>query len=302
VSSVKLALNPYGLAAHYADPSVVARLAQLGESAGFDQFVLTDHVAMSVGSDQYPYGPWPTPLDFPWWEPMTTLAVVAGATHSIGLTTGVLISPLRSAVLLAKQAATLDQLSGGRFELGIGVGWQEAEFVASGVPFATRKAYFVEHLRVMKLLWQEPCVTFRGDFIDLDRIYSSPHPQQAKGIPVSVGVAPTPSNLSWLVELADGYLPIEDDPEVYAPHFAWVRQALFDAGRDPEGFIFRVRLRTLNDATGQPGIRETFQQLPRLEELGATAAEFYPFMFLRGNSPHELEDVIAECGQLMRED
>lgn len=73
--------------------------------------------------DQYPYGPWPTPLDFPWWEPMTVMGVVAGAARSLRLSTGVLLSTLRPAALLAKQAATLDQLSGRRLELGIGVGW-----------------------------------------------------------------------------------------------------------------------------------------------------------------------------------
>ncbi len=298
---MKSALNPYGLAAQFADPDIIVATAQMAEAAGFAQFVLTDHVVMGPATDTYPYGPWPTPLEFPWWEPLTTLAVVAGATRRIRLATGVLIAPLRSAVLLAKQAATLDQLSGGRLDLGLGVGWQEAEYVASGVPFASRRRYFIEQLRVMKRLWRESPVDFAGEFVRLDGIYCSPRPLQQPGIPLSIGMAPTARNLDWMMELADGYLPIADDPAKYGPELALLRESLVGAGRPLASFEIRVRLKTLMDPTGQPDLAATLRQVPALSALGVTAVEFYPIIFLRQNSRDALEDLIGRCAEILRD-
>jgi len=298
---MKFAINQYGLAHHYGDPAAIVRGAQLAEAAGFDMFVVTDHLVMGEQTDQYPYGQWPTPLDFPWWEPMTVMAVVAGATQRLRLSTGVLLAPLRPTALLAKQAATLDQLSGGRLELGLGVGWQKAEYDAVRVDFATRRRYFVEQLRVMRLLWMEKCVSFQGEFHSFDRIYCHPQPRQLGGVPICVGIAPSEANLKWIVELADGWLPIDDDPSVYGPMIARVKAALEEAGRDPGRFTFRARFPYVVGADGQPSLRATFERLPDIERAGITQVEVYPVVCLRTKAPSELEDVIAECGELMKE-
>lgn len=296
---MKFAVNQYGLAHHYGDPAAIVRTAQLAESAGFDQFVVTDHVVMGEQVDQYPYGPWPTPLDFPWWEPMTVMAVVAGATRSLRLSTGVLLSTLRPAALLAKQAATLDQLSGGRLELGIGVGWQKTEFDAVGVEFSTRKARFIEQIRVMKRLWTEECVTFQGEFHHFDRVYCHPQPWQQGGVPLYVGIAPSDSNLPWIAELADGWLPIDDDPAVYGPLITRVKEALRHVGRDPGRFTFRARLPIALGVDGQPSLRATFERLPEIERAGINQVEVYPIAYLRTNDVSELEDLMAQCGEFI---
>ncbi len=297
---IDVCLNQYGLAAHFGDAGVIVHAARLAEAAGFHQFVVTDHVVMSERTDTYPYGPWPTPWDYPWWEPMTTMSVVAGATSRIRLSTGVLLAPLRPTVLLAKQAATLDQLSGGRLDLGVGVGWQEAEFKASGVPFKTRKPYFVEQLRVMRKLWAERSVSYQGHFHDLEKIYCHPQPRQAGGIPLYVGVAPSRANLPWMVELTDGWLPIEGDPRIYAPMIRTIRDALAAGGRNADGFVFRARF-PMGTAAEPLSMRDTFEQLPYLAELGLTQVEFYPQFYLRTKDVEELGDVLREAGELIAE-
>jgi probable F420-dependent oxidoreductase len=276
------------------------RTAQLAERAGFGQFVITDHVVMGEQTHQYPYGPWPTPLDFPWWEPMTVLTAVAASTRTIGLTTGVLLSPLRPAALLAKQAASLDRLSGGRLELGLGAGWQEAEFAACRVDFRTRRSYFVEQIRVMKRLWTEPKVTFHGQFHAFDAIYCHPQPQQPEGVPIHVGIAPSDANLPWICELADGWLPIDDDPAVYEPLIARIKVALERAGRDPARFRFRARFPYVTDASGQASLARTFERVPELVRAGLTDIEVYPIVYLRSTATTELEDIIASCAEHIR--
>jgi probable F420-dependent oxidoreductase len=298
--TIRFAINTYGIAHHYGDPQAMIRMAQLAERAGFAQFVITDHVVMGEQVDQYPYGPWPTPLDFPWWEPMTVLTAVAASTRTIGLTTGVLLSPLRPAALLAKQAATLDRLSGGRLELGLGAGWQEAEFAACRVDFKSRRRYFVEQLRVMKRLWTEHKVSFHGEFHDLDDIYCHPQPQQPNGVPIHVGIAPSDANLPWICELTDGWLPIDDDPAVYGPLIGRIKDALERAGRDPASFRFRARFPYVTDSGGQPSLSATFDRVPELVRAGLTDIEVYPIVYLRSTAATELEDVIAHCAELMR--
>ena len=126
--------------------------ARIADEAGIGQLVLTDHVVMGENLDRYPYGRFPYPLEEPWPEPLTTLAAVAGCTKRIRLGTGVLIAALRPAVLLAKTLATLDALSGGRVDLGVGTGWQREEYQALGLPFEARGARLDDTLRACRTL------------------------------------------------------------------------------------------------------------------------------------------------------
>ncbi|MCI0632985.1 MAG: LLM class flavin-dependent oxidoreductase, partial [Actinobacteria bacterium] len=113
-------------------------LARRAEAAGVDTVIVPDHVVMSEHTEAYEWGPFPFPIEVPWLEPLTVLAAIAGATSRVRLATGILIAPLRPAIVLAKSVATLDVLSQGRVELGVGVGWQREEFEAAGFDFATR--------------------------------------------------------------------------------------------------------------------------------------------------------------------
>ena len=113
-------------------------LARAAEDAGVDRIVVVDHVVMGPHTDKYVWGKFPVPPDAPWFEPITMLTAIAAVTERVRLATGILIVPLRPAAFLAKQIATLDQLSNGRVDLGVGTGWQREEYDAAGVPWDER--------------------------------------------------------------------------------------------------------------------------------------------------------------------
>jgi alkanesulfonate monooxygenase SsuD/methylene tetrahydromethanopterin reductase-like flavin-dependent oxidoreductase (luciferase family) len=115
-------------------------LARVADESGIDQIALSDHVLMGERTDRYPYGTFPFAPDEPWMEPLTTLAAIASVTRRVRLATGILIAPLRPPPLLAKTIATLDVLSNGRVDFGVGVGWQREEYEASSVPFEDANA------------------------------------------------------------------------------------------------------------------------------------------------------------------
>ena len=122
-------------------------LARAADDAGIDRIVVVDHVVMGPHTENYVWGKFPVPPEAPWFEPLIVLAAIASATSRVRLATGILIAPLRPAVLLAKQAATLDVLSRGRLDLGVGTGWQREEYDAEGVDFAQRGAVAQRHAR-----------------------------------------------------------------------------------------------------------------------------------------------------------
>jgi len=171
------------------DVARVIEAARVVEVAGIDGVTVTDHVVMSTRTDRYPYGNFPLPLDFPWFEPLTLLAAVAGATRRIRLSTGVLIAPLRPAVLLAKMVATLDAVSGGRVDLGVGTGWQREEYEAAGIDFAGRGGRLVDLLRACRALWTAAPASFDSPSVRFADLYSLPHPRQNGGVPIWFGLA-----------------------------------------------------------------------------------------------------------------
>ena len=112
----------------------IADLAKMAEQAGVDRIMLTDHVVMGEHTDKYPYGPFPFPPETAWLEPLASLAHMAAVTSQVRFSTKILIAPLRPAAVLAKTLATMDVLSQGRLEVGVGTGWQREEYEAASVP------------------------------------------------------------------------------------------------------------------------------------------------------------------------
>lgn len=137
---VEVSLTISGLSRLFGgDLAGVLDVARTADDFGIHQLALPDHVVMGSRLDRYPFAErFPYPPEEPWLEPLTTLAAVAGATQRVRLATSILVAPLRPAVLLAKAAATLDVLSAGRLDLGVGAGWQPEEFDAAGAHFAGR--------------------------------------------------------------------------------------------------------------------------------------------------------------------
>src|SRR5690348_5675315 len=170
------------------EPEYAIAVAQLAEELGFESIWTVEHVVVPSGyQSQYPYsdnGRMPGGEDVPIPDPLIWLAYVAAATKTVRLATGILILPQRNPVILAKEIATLDRLSGGRVELGVGVGWLEEEFDALGVPFAERGPRTDDFVAALRVLWSEGDDTYHGRFCDFTNANSYPKPVQRGGIPV----------------------------------------------------------------------------------------------------------------------
>jgi probable F420-dependent oxidoreductase len=274
------------------DFAEVVGVAALADEAGIDMVSITDHVVMGEHLENYPYGAFPMPLDYPWFEPLVVLAAIAGSTSRIKLSAGVLIAPLRPAVLLAKQLATLDVMSRGRVEIGIGIGWQREEYDAAGIPWEGRYTRMDEQVKVCKLLWTTAPAHFAGSTVTFDAIHAYPRPVQANGIPIWYGLKPTPRNFDRIAELGDGWVPMERRPDVLATHIADLRKAFQARGRDPDNAQIRVGVRP-GKASGEDrlDLDETLAGLGPELEAGATTVEFLPSAWCRDRA--ELPDFFA---------
>jgi probable F420-dependent oxidoreductase len=296
---LRVSITLSGLARLYGDRlAAVAELGPQAEAAGIDQIAVPDHLAIGPRTDKYPYGRFPLPPDEPWLEPLTLLAVLAGATRRIRLATGVLIAPLRPALLLAKTAATLDVLSGGRLDLGVGLGWQREEFTETGAPFEQRAERMGDALRACRALWSGERVSFRSATVSFDDLICRPRPLQPGGPPLWFGVAATEANAARIAELGAGWLPMASDPEAIAPDVARLRRAFEKAGRDPSELGVRANAPVATTAAGKPDLDATLKQLPRLREAGVTIAGFALARFVR--SREEIGGFLKRLGSADR--
>ena len=220
-----------------ADPEHAVALAGLAEETGFDTLWTVEHAVIPAGfGSSYPYsrdGRLPGGEDVPIPDPLIWLAFVAAATVRIRLATGILILPQRNPVLLAKEAATLDVLSGGRLILGVGVGWLREEFDALGVPWPERGARTEEYIAALRTLWTEPEPTFAGRFVSFAKAKSYPKPLQPDGIPVVVG-GHSEAAARRAGRVGDGFFPASGDVDEVARLVGIARDTARDAGRDPD--------------------------------------------------------------------
>ncbi len=220
----------------FAHPAAAVEFAQAAEAAGFESLWTVEHVVVPSGYDSpYPYDPsgkMPGGEDFPIPDPLIWLSYVAAATSRIHLATGILILPQRNPVVLAKELATLDHLSGGRMLLGIGVGWLEEEFDAIGVPFAERGRRTDDHVGAMRALWTQEKASFHGEFTNFDACISRPQPVQGT-IPVHIG-GHTDIAAKRAGRLGDGFFPGKGSHEELARSFDLVRRTAVEHGRDPD--------------------------------------------------------------------
>jgi len=177
------------------------------EEWGADQLAMGEHLlnaVMAVHPGGVAFDPRGVAL-----EPLTTFAAVATSTTKIRLGSGIVIAPLRPPVLLAKMAATLDALSGGRLDLGLGAGWSEPEFAALGIPFHERFARLEEAVSVCRALWGPQPASFQGRWSTFEQMYSLPAPTSATSIPIWLGGHPTPITARRIARAADGWLVSE---------------------------------------------------------------------------------------------
>ncbi len=211
------------------DRVLVRDFAQTVEGLGYAHIVAYDHV-LGINPAAYPdwTGPY-TSADL-FHDPFTLFSYIAGVTDTIGLSPQIVILPQRNAVLVAKQAASLDVLSGGRLRLGIGVGWNKVEYIAMGENFHNRGKRSEEQIAVMRALWADPHVVFEGNNHSIPDAGINPLPEQPLDVWIGGGSARTYDRIG---RMGDGWLNIYVAPENAQPALDQIHAAAVAAGRDP---------------------------------------------------------------------
>ncbi len=244
------------------DMGAVRGYAQRVEELGFTHVLAYDHV---LGADPQAHAPWTGPYDVhtTFHEPMVLFGYLAGIT-SLELVTGIIILPQRQTALVAKQAAEVDLLTGGRFRLGVGLGWNAVEYQALGQDFSNRGRRIEEQIALLRRLWTEQSVTFDGDYEQVTAAGLAPLPVQ-RPIPVWFG-AQSPRAYERVGRLADGWFPQVPPGPKLDEAFAIVAAAARQAGRDPSGLGMEGRV-----SWSVPGGTATVvQQAVSWREAGAT--------------------------------
>jgi probable F420-dependent oxidoreductase len=230
-----------------ADAGAVRAYAQRVEELGFTHLLAYDHV---VGADPAVHQGWDGPYDVTttFHEPMVLFGYLAALT-SLELVTGIIILPQRQTALVAKQAAEVDLLTGGRFRLGVGLGWNAVEYEALGKEFGNRGRRMAEQVRLLRRLWTEPAVTFAGDYEQVTGAGLAPLPVQ-RPIPVWFGGSSRPAYVR-IGQLADGWFPQVPPGPRLAQARAVVEQAAVQAGRDPAALGMEGRVSWREGGAGQ---------------------------------------------------
>ncbi|HEV7761805.1 MAG TPA: LLM class F420-dependent oxidoreductase [Acidimicrobiales bacterium] len=269
----------------YTTPEGARALGQAAEDAGIESLWAVEHVVVPKGyASQYPYDPsgrMPGPEDSPIPDPLVWLTYMAAVTTTVKLATGILILPQRNPLVLAKECATLDQLSGGRLLLGVGAGWLEEEFDALGVPFASRGQRLDDHIGALRAAWGEQPASYSGPVTQFDDLYIRPQPVDGT-VPIVVGghsaVAARRAG-----RLGDGFFPGRGADDELATLMATMRSAAVDAGRDPAA----IEITTGGAAAFAP---DPVGALQRQEALGVSRVVIPPLTY----NPTEIGPVLAD--------
>ena len=224
------------------DSKSALEICRTAEAAGFDSVWGGEHV---IRPDQieshYPYaadGEMPGEAETEIPDPLIWLAYVGAVAPTLRLGTCILIVPQRNPLVLAKELATLDHLTDGRVELGLGVGWMREEFEALGIPWERRGARNDEYVEAMRALWAGPHAEYHGEFVDFPPATCSPRPVRGS-IPILVG-GDTPLAIRRAARIADGYYPGTTDPAVLAGLIQDVRRAAEAEDRDPDSIAIHA--------------------------------------------------------------
>jgi len=229
-----------------AQPETIVLIAQSAEQCGFRSLWAPEHVVLfEQYESRYPYGddgriPVPARADF--LDPFIALTYAAACTTRLRLGTGVCLLPERSPVVTAKEVASLDVVSGGRFDFGVGIGWLAEEFAAVGVPWKRRAARTREYLAAMRVLWSEPESEFHGEFVSFPKLSLFPKPIQKPHPPILFG-GNSAAARRRAAEVGDGWFGFALSPEEAAAAVREISRAARDSGRDPSRLRFLANSR-----------------------------------------------------------
>jgi probable F420-dependent oxidoreductase len=248
----------------------------LTETLGYHFLMTSDHIAVTPDvQERYPV---------PFYEPFTTLGWLAGVTRQIEIGTTVIVLPYRNPLEVARMAANVDQLSGGRLLFGVGVGWSQQEFEVLGVPFHARGALTNEYLAAIKTLWSNDVASFQGRYVSFQEVHTAPRPVRTPHPPIWVGGS-SDAALRRAVRYGDGWHPIRMRVD-------WLRdtglprlqQIAAAEGKPVPALCPRIRLR-LTEApladdqrvAGEGTLDQVRSDLEGLQELGAQYVLFDTF-------------------------
>ena len=253
-------------------------LAVMADEAGVDRVLVSDHVVFGEHLEEYAKpenggregGKQPTGPDGHWLEPMTVLSFIASRTSKVRLSTNVLIAALRRPVVLAKAAATLDVLSGGRLDLGVGVGWQREEYDAAGLAFEGRGRLLDQTLEMCRLLWTEQRASLDTPELRFDGIHQMPKPIQRGGIPIWVSGTINRNVMCRLARFGSGWISWGRDADAIIAAIPRMRIAVADLGRDPDEIHVAATLPLVRSSSGELDVGRTLDTVMELHAAGVT--------------------------------
>jgi probable F420-dependent oxidoreductase len=275
-----------------ADAALVAKHA---EDLGFESYWTADHTILPV-EYSVPYagnlngGPDP---DYLWQmpDPLISLARASGATSKIKLGTGILLIPERNAILTAKQIASLDNASGGRFLFGIGAGWNPEESAILGGDFPHRWTQVKDQLAAMKVLWTEEKSEYHGKYVDFPPVRCFPKPAHKPYPPILLGSVQNPRALKRIVDWGDGWLPLVRSVEEFAQGVKDIKSMAEQAGQNPNRFDF-----TTFGLTGQ---WKDPKEIEALGRVGANRVTLWLDQSDRDGILRELDDLASKVLRVM---
>jgi probable F420-dependent oxidoreductase len=243
--------------------------AQLSESLGYHLIMTSDHIAITPDvQSRYPA---------PFFEPISLLGWLAGITSTIEIGTTVIIMPYRNPLELAKATANVDQLSGGRFILGVGIGWAQEEFKVLNVPYRSRGVITNEYLEAVKLLWTQDVASYDGKFVSFNEVHTAPRPIQAPHPPIWVG-GPSDAAMRRTVRYGDAWHPIRIQMDWFKnTGIPRLKEIADEEGRPIPKLCPRIRLRLTRSplpdserVVGEGSLSQVHKDLAELESLGCS--------------------------------
>jgi probable F420-dependent oxidoreductase len=249
----------------------VLEIAALADGKGVDQIVLGDHLALHPdGYASYPHGTFPNNPEAFMVEGTTALAAVAAVTQRARLSTNVLIFPLRSALLMAKQLSMIDVIAEGRLDAAVGAGWLKEEFEAAEMPFEGRFGYLEEQIAACRVLWGTSPSTFDGNRVKFRDLYMHPKPPQGAGLPIWLGLSASEKGVDRIARLADGWATPPAPDDVTAAGIRAIHARLDSLGRDLSAFPIRSQLYPIRRPDNSVDVERSFERAEKLRQMGVT--------------------------------
>jgi probable F420-dependent oxidoreductase len=264
------------------DWSATLETARAMDAAGVDRVVVSDHVVFGEDLDAYANpatggtagGRQPTGPDGNWLEPLVLLTAIAATTTRIRLQTGVLLAALRRPAVLAKQLATMDVLSGGRVDLGVGVGWQREEYEAAGLSFEDRGRLLDHTLEVCDALWTQQRAVYSSPELSFEGIHQMPKPLQPGGIPVWVSGTVNARVARRLARFGARWIPWGPAITDLKAAVSAMKQAIADAGGDASGLQVQGVAPLRRQADGSIDVAASIERARQQVADGATDVRF----------------------------